>query len=209
MRDRVLGAEVDREEPVTLMELLGEDDVHPELVALLTACSECPTDQTAKLVTADWAAERDMPKLEYLLRFLAEDDAFQHGDPILFTGSRRYGLPRPNSDFDWVWFNHTGDARIELCRHAKERLTQETKSDGPPYDGSSLWDAVRFGPVNLLIVTEDWQWNLWEKNTLELDKRKPVSKSDAKHHFLLAEEWEHDRRLLDEALNEHLGNDYV
>lgn len=131
------------------------------------------------------------------------------GCESFMTGSRVYGTPRPDSDYDFVVLvspatlralhkaattciacsgsgtNSKGgpctpcrgtgqlDARVELLRE---------DSDGGIQNGS-----FRFGPINLIAVTDRKAFMVWRKGTQALYKKRkahgPVSRDEAKAYL--------------------------
>lgn len=138
-------------------------DLHPDLVTFLDVCSNNPADRTAFGVGADLADEQDLPHLAWLMRWLCE-----HPDTdVLFTGSRRYGTPKPDSDWDWVVQVGRG-FRTELRHNAETDCRGEAYPD-PKYPGDDRLDiALRFGPVNLICVSTTLQWDVWVEGTNRL-----------------------------------------
>lgn len=139
--------------------------IDPTLCALLYTCSRAPDDKTAFLVAADCAQEQNEKALEWLLRFFATEP-----EPFLFTGSRRYGAPRPNSDFDWVWRRTA--AQWELWQNSLEQ--SGIVSNFSEYDTSRLTGAYRYGPVNLILVDTHDKIDKWRRGTELLAARVPL-----------------------------------
>lgn len=159
--------------PATHRERLSTT-VAPELVALLQSCSENLTDDTAKLVTADWCAENGYESLEWLLRWLANDE--RQGLGLHFTGSRCYGTPKPDSDFDWVFCAENG-FDIEFLRTFCD---SDSSYGNCTYAGTTGIDtALRYGPVNLLCVSKEAQWKAWVDGTTALLEKAPVTRDQA------------------------------
>lgn len=148
--------------------------MHPELEALLTTVSESLDDDTAKLVCADWCQENGETDLEKLLRHLAADPV--RIGPI-FTGSRRYGTPRPDSDFDWVLFETPDGIRRLSFLLGQTYVTTDMEGEC----GIDL--SLRFGPVNLLLVTTHRQWAAWYFGTRRLLEESPVTRDRAVEVF--------------------------
>jgi hypothetical protein len=103
------------------------------------------------------------------------------GDRHLLTGSRVYGRPRDDSDTDVVvWAAE--DAVESLCREADTYYTNETNE----YEGATILGlraALRFGEVNVLLVTEEWQWRAWVTGTRQLTAEAPVTRDRAVEVF--------------------------
>lgn len=167
-----------------------------DLKTLLDVCSKNPTDRTGLLVCADCAAENGQTSLEFLLRTLAERDR----DPMfLFTGSRCYGAPREDSDWDWVvmlstTFGDTLHPRADkstwrapvdwsLPLALQQYVPPDPEEEGE-YGEAGVWACFRFGPVNVIGVRDQAQWNAWENGTLDLlivrgFTGKPIRRNDA------------------------------
>lgn len=85
------------------------------------------------------------------------------------TGSHAYGEPRPDSDIDLVVWAETGsDTRNVL------------EENGYP---------VRFGKLNLILVDDEEQWQIWKRGTDQLVFQrdvdgKPISRDEAVKHFV-------------------------
>lgn len=173
--------------------------ISSELAALLDACSADLTDTTALLITADKAYDENQSKLEWLLRWLAADQRL-----VMFTGSRCYGTPKPDSDWDWVLMMPGNATRKMLAAFAEPMdVDRETNKDvpypDPAYPGQGRLDmALRFGPVNLIIVSEDIQWEVWEVGTDTLLMERPVTRDRAIAVFTA----EYERRLREEQADE-------
>lgn len=158
-----------------------------ELEAFLNGISNDFTDRTRMLVAADWCADHDpeYKSLEWFLRWLAAARGDHERGPIpmvLFTGSRRYGTPRPDSDFDWVVF--TGAGQLLFAGAALANNADRSVVSGGRRFGTCGVDATfRFGPVNALFVTGLSQWDAWVTGTLALEARKPVTRDQAVAEF--------------------------
>lgn len=170
--------------------------IHPDLVGLLTAVSENFHDHTAKLVAADWCQDHDpeYTALEWLLRDMVNPSWIQiplstpyphlprcQMDACLFTGSRRYGKPKPESDFDWVlsstlWY-------VNELRRRADHFTEFKLGEDATNGVFGCDVALRFGPVNVLAVTTETQWQAWKTGTEELAERKPVTREEAIETF--------------------------
>lgn len=171
----------------------------PVLESLLRCCSDHPTHATPFGATADYCDDQNGPldSLAWLLRYLAA-----HPRHILFTGSRRYGTPKPDSDFDWVIQLPGSDERW-CAQHADEvKGAAATGIDGAndwehdyfrgagrlaevsPYAGSLLLETtLRFGPVNLLVVNNTDQLGAWTRGTAQLVTEAPVTRDRAVEVF--------------------------
>lgn len=163
-----------------------------ELVALLKTCSET-WDGTALLVTADWCQDSDYKSLEWLLRHLAKVGIRDHLLPtekrgvapsfsgIYLTGSRAYGTPRPDSDFDWIYFPTAKDQRA----HGEMEKAADSHCEIRG-NRTALSHTFRFGPVNLLVAHWWSQWSAWVETTRSLVARKPVTREEAVEAFKTA-----------------------
>lgn len=146
-----------------------------DLRTMLDAVSSDLTNGTKVLAAADAAQDAGEPQLEWFLRNLPTGAK-------LFTGSRCYGIPRPDSDWDWVLYS-TPTEITELAAFA----TQATRpTPVAKYADTDMHTALRFGPLNVICVTEERQWQAWWKGTDQLIKLKPVHRSVAVFHFDLA-----------------------
>jgi hypothetical protein len=124
---------------------------------LLDGCSRNGDDTAALLVAADCAQESEEASLEYGLRFLASLDA----EDRCPTGSRVYGRPTPESDWDWV-FRGPPVALTQFHKRADKATTNDE------YDRDLLLQgAYRFGPLNL-IWSPDGMFHHWRDGTDEL-----------------------------------------
>lgn len=143
----------------------------------LDAINLTPADRVQMLVAADAAQEAGEDSLSELLREIAKPDCRD----ILPTGSRVYGSPGPDSDWDWVillpYLPHRLRSAADTCRESDEE-----------YRGVKGIDAaLRFGPVNLLVVTTRDQFFAWEEGTrllcAEREKFGPVRRERAVEVF--------------------------
>ena len=156
--------------------------IHPDLLVMLNQASRSPEDQIAKIVTADKADDlnnEQVTPLGQLLRWLARNQKM-----IMFTGSRCYGDPTDESDFVWV-VCASHDERKQLREFADSHQTPAEAEYGElaagQYEGMGDFDEVfRFGPVNLIVVSEDHQWRGWQTGTDFLMMHKPRSKDRSK-----------------------------
>jgi len=95
--------------------------------------------------------------------------------PAFITGSHAYGTPRPDSDVDLVVFVGVNCCQ-KLCDLGQEGSRVLAEGDGKAF----------FGKLNLILVTDEKQFELWAKGTAELQLKaltKPVTRDEAKAHF--------------------------
>lgn len=87
------------------------------------------------------------------------------------TGSRAYGEPREDSDTDLVVLCTTQEYGI-LCN-----------AGGEPYGSSGMFDefrrSIKFGPLNLICLTLEAEFEAWRKGTEECIAQKPVTRIEA------------------------------
>lgn len=139
-------------------------------------------DWTDLLMGADWCDEYEiLPSLAKFIRHLHKS-RFMYW--VLPTGSRRYGTPKPDSDWDIVLFGYELDVEY-LARLADDTIV--------PYripHSRGLTATYRFGPLNVILVLEFNQWQAWVIGTRNLVNRKPVTRVQAieefQHQFLEA-----------------------
>lgn len=154
--------------------------ISPDLAILLNACHSAPLDWQAKLVAADKAQEDGLDSCAWWLRWMASHcQPPANGDfgPLpsrrrlhdlsVPTGSRVYGVPTPDSDWDWVvpilpgYEHHLTGVRANCDPH----------SSGPsaaPYEGatpSRLAGSYRFGPIDMIHVDSRDQLVVWTQST--------------------------------------------
>jgi hypothetical protein len=161
------------------------------LCELLTNVSRDLTDNIAKLVAADCADENNLPNLAILLRKLAK---LQNTNRlILFTGSRRYSDFRDDSDFDWVIkvkqsknayapFKALADVQTITDDYGQTTTSDVLYPNGPEsmnIPTSRLDCSMRFGPLNLILVSDQAQWDTWRLGTLKLMTEAPVTRDRA------------------------------
>ncbi len=94
------------------------------------------------------------------------------------TGSRVYGFPKEDSDIDLVCL-------LSLDQlSAIAPLADNTDDFGSP--GGQFYDdgcSLRFGKLNLLVVTEKKHFDVWKQGTDELIAMKPVTRDKAIEHL--------------------------
>ena len=137
-----------------------------DMRALLDQIHKCPEDDTLRLVVADKACEDGLASLESLLRLIVP--------PFLPTGSRTYGNPTEESDWDWVWLdNQSGFAGARKLHMLADTSTWDSFaatdwSKDPYWKCPGISAAMRFGPVNLIVCTYRGQYEAWIKGTQRL-----------------------------------------
>jgi predicted nucleotidyltransferase len=89
------------------------------------------------------------------------------------TGSYAYGKPRVDSDIDLVVFiaDYTELQELEKQADAVMQIDNEYENA----DAISL----RFGKLNLIVTTDEADWEGWKKGTFDLKRRKPVTRKEA------------------------------
>ena len=120
-------------------------------------------DEMELAVVADWADENSRPTVAAILRDVAGREPYPFQ-----TGSRAYGTPRTDSDYDIVAFMTTGEIAY-LGEKVRERSVSGTHT--------SL--SLRLGPFNVICLTRRFEFNAWQDATNELTARKPVARSEA------------------------------
>ncbi len=104
----------------------------------------------------------------------------------IVTGSYAYGIPNSRSDIDLVVLVSVADAKrlVKLAtgrsgdRDAKADIERYSK-EGGPYTA-----CLRYGPLNLIVCTNEKQLEVWTKGTKALRKRAkkdgiPISREQA------------------------------
>lgn len=166
-----------------------------DLKLLLDQCSKDPHNHTLKLIAADCAEiDNNLISLGWFLRWSHETRLAP-----LFTGSRCYGTPRPESDWDWVIKIQQYPQKV-LVSHADE-VTEKEKDQYPDggYEGSNRLDrALRFGPVNLICCSSTMQYQAWCNGTRYLTEQAPVTRKKAIETFQRM--WEHEVAIRDAEL---------
>jgi predicted nucleotidyltransferase len=92
------------------------------------------------------------------------------------TGSRAYGTPREDSDIDLVVLTSEGTIR-ELKALADNGADVDLKID---YGRHNV--PLRFGPLNLICVTDPRDYEVWREGTQRLILRsvdRPVTRDEA------------------------------
>ena len=95
----------------------------------------------------------------------------------LLTGSRAYGKPAEKSDIDVV---------VLLGEDDLLRIIDAMGSFGidPKYVGQpGATTPLRFGVLNLICVTDEEDYRVWEEGTAALIERGPVERPEAVAEF--------------------------
>jgi hypothetical protein len=91
------------------------------------------------------------------------------------TGSRAYGLPRPNSDVDLVLYLDEDDL-TKLGIQADQVIDDAELED---MYGQAYTTSLRFGNLNLICCTDDMVFEAWRIITRELKQKAPVPRDFA------------------------------
>lgn len=94
------------------------------------------------------------------------------------TGSRAYGTPRVDSDIDLVCMVGSDDWET-IIEAARDEIVI-TEGD-PEY--TSVSAVLRFGKLNLILVSDREDYNIWMEGTRELKARRPITRDEAKALF--------------------------
>ncbi len=94
---------------------------------------------------------------------IGQSDQERMQSSAFLTGSRAYGKPRTDSDYDLV----------VLVSQETLQCLQEVAEAAPPNCEYDPEDAccLRFGPLNLLCVCSEKHFELWQEGTEELIRR--------------------------------------
>jgi predicted nucleotidyltransferase len=103
---------------------------------------------------------------EMILDFMAG-----HKLHAVLTGSQVYGTPTDASDIDLVVMMDEASATELKGLHDQESSYPERKG------------SLRFGRLNLIIVTDYRKFKAWRQGTAELIERKPVTREQAVELF--------------------------
>ena len=95
----------------------------------------------------------------------------------LLTGSRAYGRPPPGSDIDVVVL--LGEDDLLRIIDAMGEAGVDPRYVGEP--GATT--PIRFGVLNLLCVTDEEDYRVWEEGTAALIERGPVERPEAVAEF--------------------------
>lgn len=93
----------------------------------------------------------------------------------ILTGSRAYGIPCEDSDVDLVVLMKPSEA-ADLATSLGLEVTRE---------GEGRYPALQFmqGRLNLIVVTDPKQFDIWVKGTELLSIRAPVTRQEAVELF--------------------------
>ena len=86
---------------------------------------------------------------------------------IFVTGSRAYGTPREDSDWDIV---------VMISAPAVKILSLASDETVGPYPNST---TLRFGKLNLICCTHQAVFDAWKKGTNKCIARSPITREDA------------------------------
>lgn len=89
------------------------------------------------------------------------------------TGSYAYGTPRPDSDIDLVALVSPG----EIHWLAKAAGDDAHLAKSAPSERNSA--SLRFGKLNLILVTTEALYDAWRQDTEDLKSRRPVTRDEA------------------------------
>jgi hypothetical protein len=110
------------------------------------------------------------------------------------TGSIAYGIANKDSDCDLV---------ILVSKLDMHRLI-DISEDFDDYGTDCTTACLRFGRLNLIVVTQEKDFDIWKEGTEELIARRPVTREEAVAHFAakrLAAAGEPAQIFLDNELN--------
>ncbi|WP_406698586.1 nucleotidyltransferase domain-containing protein [Singulisphaera sp. Ch08] len=93
------------------------------------------------------------------------------------TGSHIYGTPHEDSDIDLVVM-----MPVSQLGRLNELIAEDADSE-MRYEGMKPGACVRFGKLNLIVVTDQDDYRAWQEGTAELTARKPVTRDEAKAVF--------------------------
>lgn len=105
------------------------------------------------------------------------------------VGSHAYGTPTPESDIDIVVM--VSQEELPKLRE----LAGDTSPKPDSYGNGEISSAsLRFGNLNLIVVTSETDWRLWKNGCQELKRLSPVTRDFAIEYFrrLRAKRGEHD-----------------
>jgi hypothetical protein len=133
-----------------------------------------PTDLQ---IAADFLEENGFP--EDVISFLRNMPA------AIVTGSRKYGVPREDSDLDLVVLVSKTD--FALLASVADQKPNGINSEGQPQYDSDAGYPFRFGRLNLLACDEADQWSNWKDGTDALATRasagETITRDEAKRVF--------------------------
>lgn len=182
--------------------------VDSDLLGLLMPFAESlesGIDKTQALIAADRADELELTSCAWLLRYFG---SIEFDKTMLFTGSRRYGTPKPSSDLDLVILissmsrfpieqscDFNDRTEYHLCYPTRQRRRRRGEMQPPGIDA-----ALRFGPINLLCVHMTHQMKAWVDGTNILLKEAPVTRDRAVEVFQAQR-----KKYLDDLLDQEVG----
>jgi hypothetical protein len=131
---------------------------------LLDGCLYHCDDDTRFLVAADRAQELGMTSLEWILRRLGWSGT---AALRMATGSRVYGTPGPDSDWDFVKLtNLKSDNWWAHCDQDRSSGTVSTEyTNGESTGPQGMAATFRYGPLNLILCDRAEQFDVWTEGT--------------------------------------------
>lgn len=103
----------------------------------------------------------------------------EDGKSWLLTGSHAYGCPTRDSDVDVVLYCEDREIVKILCLAADAVLTSPKVEDDQRYVTAKTDTALRFGRLNVLIVTNADAFDRWSLGTSQLKAFRPVQRETA------------------------------
>lgn len=95
------------------------------------------------------------------------------------TGSYRYGTPTDKSDIDLVVYVDKGTQGLLEDYNENENEQELEDCYGPRYA------PVRFGRLNLILITDKKEFKIWERCSNDLERKKPVLREEAVRYINL------------------------
>lgn len=118
-----------------------------------------------------------------------DDNGIANGFQSFVTGSCAYGTPDKKSDIDLVVFISKSDLEKLVCfenENKYKELLEENENENDHYGLNPFETAtLRFGGLNLILVTKVKDFVIWRDGTAELVALKPVTREVAVNHFAL------------------------
>lgn len=93
----------------------------------------------------------------------------KHSYKPILTGSMAYGKPTEKSDADLVLF--LSEKEADLLKNLADPPTKEDIEKDKQYQINGGGESLRFGKLNIIIVTDEKRYEVWRKGTLQLKKR--------------------------------------